>query len=355
MDISFSEIGVSGYGFTNQIFFLITNIILMKRTGANVIVVGPFLDDFAKNNFTPISKIIDIDKLNVFLEQTYGLILVDKSSVRFDIVNVTYGMNNCDKDLTAAIKNKYFKHGRLFIPKGTNMNAIAGDPIPGHEKALLIRYSINNYERTKIYHESIMSDIVMNPLGDARTATYTRSNAIMIGDHDPAMFHKIFAEIEYTNEFVENSRRILTRLDPTKRINVVHLRIEDDCINHWSGRNNCPADVFRRYIEHKYMMLIRQNIEKEDETIILSETNTNRVVQNLIQEGYNLKFSDKFYKGREKNAIVDLLISKLCNNVCILAVGSTFSHYIRVRLSEGINVVEINLDNIGETEVRSIS
>ena len=66
----------------------------------------------------------------------------------------------------------------------------------------------------------------------------------------------------------------------------------------------------------------------EDETIILSASNTGSVIDFLNNNGYNYRFVDKYFAGREKNAIVDLLVSRNCNNVFIGNGGSTFSKYL---------------------------
>jgi hypothetical protein len=73
----------------------------------------------------------------------------------------------------------------------------------------------------------------------------------------------------------------------------------------------------KNYIEKKYINLIENYISKTDETIILSSSLSNKVVDFLIENQYSFKFNQKFFEDREKNAIVDLLTAKYCNHIFI--------------------------------------
>ena len=73
---------------------------------------------------------------------------------------------------------------------------------------------------------------------------------------------------------------------------------------------------------------------------------TNRVINFLKEHNYNYMFCEKFFEGREKNAIVDLLVAKNCNNIFIGNDCSSFSYYIEKVLDKNVKKVFINLDKI---------
>ena len=57
-------------------------------------------------------------------------------------------------------------------------------------------------------------------------------------------------------------------------------------------------------------------------------------------------FNQKYFEGRELNAIIDFLVSKQCNNLFIgnfninESRGSTFSYYITKIINKNINIGE---------------
>jgi hypothetical protein len=68
---------------------------------------------------------------------------------------------------------------------------------------------------------------------------------------------------------------------------------------------------------------------------------SNPVIDFLKEHYYSYRFTEKIFEGREKNAIVDLLVSKKCNNVFIGYSESTFSYYITKCLNETVKKILI--------------
>ena len=113
--IYYSKINSIGSGFTNQIFSLITSIIIACKNGNKVVAVDSFLNDISKTNYTPISQIFNIKEMNIFLKKTYGIIIVDKYDINFELSNVKYGTKTNNIDLTASIIEKFYKDNTLYI------------------------------------------------------------------------------------------------------------------------------------------------------------------------------------------------------------------------------------------------
>jgi serine protease inhibitor ecotin len=109
---------------------------------------------------------------------------------------------------------------------------------------------------------------------------------------------------------------------------------------------------FQQYIENKYINLIKLYIDKNDHIIILSARIENKVIDFLNENGYSFSFTEKHFNGREKNAIVDLLVAKCCNNIFIGAfnmntlTGSSFSYYVSNSISTDVRQIMIDLDRI---------
>lgn len=346
----FAKINASYTGFTNQIFYLITSIIIAYTKGHKVIVVDGFLNDISKTTYTPISQILNISEVNTFLKKTYDIIIIDKHDIKFELTNVKYGTKTNNIDLTASIIEKFCKDNTLYINKNTKFNDIQGDPCFGILKRLFLTYKINEYIIEEIYDEHLLEDINIDFLNSHYIFTPG-----WINTHNISVFERILGNIHYTNDFLDKSSLILKDIKINNRINVLHLRLEDDAIKHWSNMNGMSEHNYKEYIENKYIGLIKKYISKTDENIILSNSLSNRVIDFLKDNNYVFKFSHKFFEDREKNAIVDLLISKYCNNIfignfnVINLNGSTFSYYIG-KLIKNNRQVYIDLDHIYNDE-----
>ena len=78
----------------------------------------------------------------------------------------------------------------------------------------------------------------------------------------------------------------------------------------------------------------------------------------MSKNNYIYKFSEKFFDDREKNAIVDLLLYKKCNNIFIGNYnpfstdfsGSTFSYYVSTLLENKIKKIYVDIDKINDDE-----
>ena len=327
----YSKIGNIGAGFTNQIFALIGSIQNAYNKGEKIIIVDHFLNDINNISYSPISDIFNITKINEFLYTNYGVIIIDKYNAPLDIITINYGTNETNYDITEFIKNTYFNN-TLCIDKNCNFNDIKGDPCPGVIKNLIIKYKIGDYLVEEIHNECMNSNIEIK-------------------------FDNILKNITFNSDFILKSDLILKEININKKINIIHLRLEDDGLLHWSTYNHMTYDEYKSYLEEKYINLIKKYISKTDENIILSSSLSNGVIDFLNNNNYNYRFIDKCFKDREKNAIIDLLVSKCCNNIFIGNFnihknrGSTFSYYIFKYMNNTVNNIYIDLEYIYDEEV----
>jgi hypothetical protein len=239
----------------------------------------------------------------------------------------------------------------LFIPKDCCFNNLKGDPYPGIIKNVILKYKLNEHIIEEIYNEYLETDIVIDFDGPYK---YTFGWIDMFNNN---MFEKILTNIQYNDDFVYKAGLLVKRLHNNKKINIIHVRLEDDGIIHWARQNNMEQNHYRTYLEQKYVYLINHYLDKNDENIILSHSFSNGVIDYLNNNNYNYRFVNKFFNEREKDAIVDFLVSKCCNNIFIgnfnikQSTGSTFSYYIGKCMTDEVVKIYIDLDRIHDTEV----
>jgi hypothetical protein len=350
--IAYTKIGQLGAGFTNQIYTLITNIILSQSwDGKKILIVDKFYNDYVtENNGICISKIFDINGINEYLSKKYDIIILSKYDIDFKIKCAIYGFGNNSHDVTDKIINLFYKENTLHIPKNINMNELNGNPLPGIKKQFTIIYSLNNHNFVEVFDEILRDDIIFNLENQHFRCIFGWPNR-----YNRKMFDDILCNIHYHSKYTDISKNFLQNIDNDK-LNVLHLRLEDDAIEHWSKKNNMNEPDFENYIMNKYIEIISTHIDKNDKNIILSYSTDNKVITFLKNNGYDYTFIEKNNEGREINALIDFLISNGCNNVFIgnyhpeKINGSTFSYYISKKLEPNVKQILIDLENIQDKE-----
>jgi hypothetical protein len=134
-------------------------------------------------------------------------------------------------------------------------------------------------------------------------------------------------------------------------VHIIHLRNEEDAIQWWAKQNKMSCQEFRNALQKKYESCIQMHIEKLDEPIIVitSKVDDNPVLAFMNEKGYWVVQCKKHNKGRELNAIEDLLFAeKYARGGCFIgcAGGSTFSSCLLSRRIKYSKSVQINLDNL---------
>ena len=343
------KLALSGSGFTNQIFSLITGIILAIHNGSKIIFVDYFSNDYSKSSYTKISEIFNISNINDYLYVKYGVIIVDKYSNNFKFNYIKYGT-----------KDKYYYLScyeyPIHIKKNEQFNSLYGDPCPNIYKELIVNCSVYGYVINEIYPENLTTDLVI----DFERCEYM-STFSWINTYNKDIFEDILTHIVFGNRFLIQSGSQIQDIYNMKnttsdKINVIHLRLEDDAIAHWSKMNNMTESCFQNSIETKYTELIKKYINKNDLTVVLTNSKKNVVFDFLHVEGYTFITLNKLYEDRELNAIIELLVSKICNNRFIgnfnftKLNGSTFSYFISKMLNSNVEKITIDLDKIVDSE-----
>jgi hypothetical protein len=347
-------------GFTNQIMAFIYSIIkTIKSKNHRVVVIDHFLIDYLKMDYTSISKIINLKELNIYLLQKYNVIVIDKYNSKFGLVDVYYGVDNANKiEITDEIKSTFLSMdgSRLFINKYTDFNRIKGDPFFDKEKTVFLKYEITietgfKYTIEEKYNEWLNEHIIIDISNAEYNLEFVNLYDIYRRVDESDIFEDILNKITYSSEFYQLAEKITKYIDVKQKVNVIHLRIEPDAITHWSKINKMEPKAFQKCIEDKYIELVKKYMNKSDAIIILSNSTVNGVIDFLIKHNYHIFITYKYFIHREKNALVDLLVSKRCNNIfvgcfTILKTGSTFSNYISKIMGKDVMKVGINIDFI---------
>ena len=335
----------SDFGFTNQIFYFISSILLAHKNKQKVVVAPDLFDTTNKKWY---NDMFNLNKINEYLKK-YDILLINKYTNKFRIDRVVYGIDNDIVDLTHEITCQFYQNNVLRIPKETNFNDFKGDPVKGEYKKLTIDYSINGRAFSETYDECLTEDIEFN------CQKFDPIYEFWINAIDRTMFDDILKNIYFNDRFHTIRNDFLQTIDDDATINVIHLRVEPD-VSWWASQNNMSHEEFKEYLEHKYIGLIEKYIKKSDDNIIVSYCTENPVLDYMKNNGYKYRCTEKTEPGRELNAIVDLLISTACNNIFIgnfnleTLNGSTFSYYISTLLDTKVKRIMIDVDHIRNEE-----
>jgi hypothetical protein len=333
--IYFTRVANDKSGFTNQIFTLIHAMLEGLRRGNNIVVVDSFQRDFDNtDNRINLCDLFDLDQTNKFLEK-YNLKLICKSKFNYKLNAVFYGNGENVIDITdkshATIKPKSF-------------NRIGGDPIPGVPKELFINYEIHGEEYSNIYREDYPFDIWVKgpPKYEYLFKWIPQDKNVRF------VFEDILRNIKYQQQIDNISFLPLLKDD---KINVVHLRLEADAIQHWSKQNNMSESAFKTHLEDIYIDLICKHIDPSQKTILVGCKTNSKIMDFLKTFKYNYEVYHCGCNGREINAVYDLIQASQCNETFISNFnyenlnGSTFSYYISL-LSKAKRTISVDLDNL---------
>jgi len=342
-------------GLTNQFFSFTTGITFAIHYGKRIVVIDNLLTDYKTDNYISFSQVVNLNSLNaLFKKNNINITVYDKDYFDYNLKQVEYGINTNKIDITQEVMQKYYSNNRLLVPKNLDLNTIKCDPIGGVIKNLFVTFTINDKDFTYTYPENRNNDISLIFTKDIYY-NYTFGG---LNNCYRKIVETIVTNLEYTDRYNDIANNFVKKLDSNK-VNVIHLRLEDDAIKHWSGfSNRLPFDQFKDKLCKKYIGLITKYFDKSDNNIILTYNIDNDVIKFMKDNGYKYYFVDKQVDmGRELNAIIDIIISRSCNNIFIgnynldKLTGSTFSYYVHTQVKKNnAKTIMIDLQDLGVDE-----
>ena len=272
----------------------------------------------------------------IFMRPHFGIANGLCNQLSFVINTILYASKHNKK---YVVLDNFLKDNKSLIscPYGEIIN------LPVTNKYLK-KYNVELKEKNSV---NIDSNTLENLFQKYSVLTYSDLdyNWISYGD-----FFEIYNNIQFQNHFYNLSNNLIIeihdKLGNDVKINIIHLRIEDDAVNHWSKRNNMSALLFKVLLVDKYLYLIKKYINKESFTIVNTYNKDNIIIKFLYENGYKF-FTKKsnLSDGRECNALRDLLLARKMNNFFIGATRSTFSDFILNSASFKKSIM-IDLDNV---------
>jgi hypothetical protein len=159
--------------------------------------------------------------------------------------------------------------------------------------------------------------------------------------HDPAnenIKRELYQAIRFTPSIVSPALKFLNDIENRRKkgtINVVHLRIEPDWLDHVALYSVPRVSQLYAYhdIGNKYIDLIQRHIQKDELTFILTGSLNNKVIDHLRTNKYTYFLFPKITPYREINAAMDMVIGKQCNHVFIGCGASSFSEILKYRIT----------------------
>ncbi len=143
---------------------------------------------------------------------------------------------------------------------------------------------------------------------------------------------KDFTHILNNVIFLEEYYTISKNQIKVDRINVIHLRLEEDAVNIFSKEMGIHPCVYKSINEKRYIECISKYIDKNIMTVVLTSEVNNEVIEYLKKNKYNFMLTTKVFDKREMNALVDLHVGFMCNSVFIGSYDSSFSYTILNRI-----------------------
>jgi len=309
----------NGCGLCNQLYSL-TGCIDHSNfyKNYNVIVIDKFLREIETESYCPISDIIDLQKFNFFL-QKYNVYLIDSYYLQLEIVSIKLhdGIDVTEKIITKR-NPSYFKYNCLDIP---DCDVTSN---------LIIRYKLNKDSPifTKMFKKGTRACIDFSLMNNPNT--FAKSPQLYLGGSQQRdVFFNILTNIPFQSKFVSHAYGILENIinehNSSSKLNVIHLRLEEDAIRVESNNARISPGIFKTTMEEKFIQMIKKYIDKNILTIILSPNFDNKVIEFLKINNYKFIRTEKTFL-REENALVDLLIGTYCTDTFIGVYESSFSY-----------------------------
>lgn len=336
-------------GLFNQICSLIYGIMIAKQQKKKIVIVNNFMREIRKPNMiVPVSKVINLEETNKNLKENFDIILLDANNIQLKIDKVEYIdiEKNINVDITEHIKQNFKKGNRIFIGKNTNFHKLMNRKDISINQKIVINLNINKYKFTReflINQGYNKMDIIID---------YSNFNFVFMFEfpnkNTENFYKKCFNCFVFYDRYFVNIEKLIEH--KYEKINLCHLRIENDALEHWSKMNNLSINDFKLKIENTYIHFIKKYFGKNHLNIILSYSVQNKVIQFLKNNNYDFFVLKKnLEEGREINALKDFLLGKYCNNVFIGAHGSSFSWGLNIVTNPNTKVF-INLNNINHTK-----
>ena len=183
-------------------------------------------------------------------------------------------------------------------------------------------------------------------------------------------FVHILRSIQFQPAFYTLAQELFdARVDSSRPLHVIHFRIEQDGLAHWSRMNKMPPNIFEKHLHQKYRKAITEHIPRGSQILALTFDEQHPLLLELAKKYTIISVDTRDlikerlgFTGREVCAIVDLLLGMRCTGTFVgchnfvLKRGSTFSYTLWKLMNNVKKGVFIDLDKItAELQIQSAS
>lgn len=368
--ISFGMCG-KNHGLCNLLFGLCTTVIRGWWHNSHVVVVDSVMrSDFANDKLKSVAttSLIDMAAFREYVLERYGVTLALRDQVRVDVHRARWGNRRKGMmDVTAPFRSRFVLRESsthlhphhphhphphhivsdhqmagyrgdqgYVVPRGTDLNSLAGDPCSGTEKLLIVELVVSavwgqewsfevRHDEGSVQRQGV--DWILRGEGSLPW------NFAWINTIDSHKFDDLLEHIPLRMPVGFSLPRV------SGKVSVIHVRIEEDYIKHVSANLlKKPAQTYRNALTSAWARNILTHIPRTDTVVVLSYlVHGNPILSFLRQAGYSkvVLLQKRPAMGREVNAVADLIAGvQLCNHVFIGCWshrhlrGSTFSYVI---------------------------
>ena len=264
-------------GLCNQLQTIVKGILLSIKYKRNIY-IHKFQIDLKSGNLCDINSILDIESINTFLQN------VIKSPIRI--------LNTIDENITNSLNNYYL-------------------PNIDYSKIQGISYINDTIDSNNHMGIIYLGNIVNLDI-------YKSFNYLWEDYNDKNMYYFIMANLKFNDIFYKIKDYVKQELNLTK-FNCVHLRIEDDALNHFAYCYKLSVEEYNRELINFYNNNI--NMIRHSKTYVCSgmlefdnKINFdyyNNLMKNnsLLCDKKNIQLDPYYLHNRELIAIIDLLIA----------------------------------------------
>lgn len=335
-------------GLCNQLFILVNGILASE--GKKILLIDRLLNDYQKYDTTDISNILNLDvtTMNIKKINENYPVLVDINQCDFKIQKVEYGIPGKMNNVTDL-----FSSHIAVIKKSEWLNVLFGDPAQNQFKFVAITFSINDIWFTHSFPE-YYGHLNQNICICKENFLETILQYDAYYQYNIVKFNEIFKSLHFSNIMLEKCNDIQNAFN-YPILNVVHLRIEDDALRHWSRISGIEYIEYKKIIIEAYQTVIYEHIPIGSAIYLATGLESPYEGYELffqqLQKDYHIQsYKKDFTKGREICALIDYLIAIQCKQIYIgshtltTGGGSTFSYAISLKLEPNVKQVLVNLE-----------
>jgi len=285
-------------GLTNQIYSLCSSILYCRDENKKIIWIQPMVKDINTMDKINISEVFDLEVMNEKIYPEYGILLLDCMKLNMKVISIS--RREEDREEWEELEmDEYLDINRKRF-------GISKDRIHDKKCIYKICYKMSGYDIIDYVKTELCEDNRYRLLNDYELCwdinwiqfyMMTRWRTKINGED----FDKLLSIIEFRDDFYRDVYQYLYKNELyNKKYHLIHLRLEDDAIEHWRiqdifaenvidgviSKHEYTYDEYKYLVEEKYIELIEKYIESGSVILLSGYCFQNRVYEYLRNHDY---------------------------------------------------------------------